>query len=251
MIRAYIYKSVRSPLLYIGILGVMAMCCTTFLTYDFFYGNVVNRVKLFLYGGIYRKAVAVFAALPFTANFADEWKSGVAVNCITRKGIKKYAASNVLFCVVTTTLTAFVGMMLFSLLYSLFIPMFIYDGNPDTFLFGQFLENGHGEIYLTLRIFVFSVSCSAWAMTGMLLSSLLPNKYVAICAPFVASYVVERITMQLPDYLNLWYVSLSAFSFDSDIVGFIYCVGVFTVISAACGIIFYSFVRKRVQNEIA
>lgn len=251
MFRAYIYKLLRSPLLYMGILGVMALCCTNFLTYGFFHGNVVYHVGMFLNMGVYRKAMAVFAALPFTANFVDEWTSGVAVHCIARKGIKKYAVANVLFCAAAAMLTVFLGMTLFSGLYSLFVPFYVYDGNPYGFIFGQFLSSGHGGIYLILRILVFSASCAMWAVMGMLLSAFLPNKYAAVCSPFVASYVIERITILFPADLNLWYLSLSFVTFKSDLIGFLYCVGIFAAISAVCGIAFVYLVRKRVQNEIA
>lgn len=250
MFRAYIYKLITSPLLYIGIIGVTMLCCTNFISYNFFYGDVVRHVESFLNIGIYRKAMAVFGAIPFTANFTDEWTSGVTMQCITRKSIKQYAVSNIMFCAFTAFFTVFAGMMLFPGLYSLAIPFYVPDGNPHNYLFGQFLIGGHEWIYLTLKIFVFAVSCAMWAVMGMLLSVFFPNKYVAICSPFVASYLVERITIQFPDNLNLWYISLSFVDFKSDLLGFIYCIGIFAAISVLCGFAFVFLIRKRVQNEI-
>ncbi len=250
MLRAYMYKSLRSPLLYIGIIGVIALCCTNFMTYGFFHGDVVSHVRNFLDVGLYRKAMAVFGALPFAANFAEEWGNGATMQIASRKGIISYAAANVIFCAVYAIVTVFAGMMIFCGIYSLFVPVYEPAGNPYGFIFGQFLKNGHGEIFLTLRIFIFSVSCAMWSILGMLISAIFPNKYVAICAPFVASYVIERITIQFPSNLNLWYLSLSFVAFENDLLGFIYCVGIFAVISATCGIAFANLVRKRVQNEI-
>lgn len=250
MFKAYMYKLLRSSLLYVGIIGVTALCCTNFLTYNFTHGTVVSHVQNFLDIGLYRKAMTVFGALPFTANFADEWTSGMTVHCIVRKGIRKYAVMNILFCAATAMFTVFCGMMLFCVFYSFFVPVYIPNGNPYGFIFGQFLSNNQGGIYLTLRILIFSASCAMWAITGMLLSAFLTNKYVAICAPFVASYVVERITIQFPGDLNLWYLSLSFVTFKSDLIGFLYCIGIFAAISAFCGIAFVYLVRKRVQNEV-
>ncbi len=251
MIRAYMYKLLRSPLFYIGIVGIMALCCTNFSTYGFFHGDVVSHVRNFLDVGQYRKAMAVFGALPFAANFAEEWENGVMLQIVSRKGVFSYAAANVIFCAVTAMVTVFAGMMIFSGIYSLFVPFYRQNENPYGLIFGQFLKNGHGEIFLTLKILIFSVSCAMWSVMGMLLSAIFPNKFVAICAPFVASYMIERLTIQFPDYLNLWYISLSCLEFESDLVGFIYCVGIFAAISAACGIAFVHLVRKRVQNEIS
>ncbi len=250
MLRAYIYKLLRSPLLYIGIIGVIALCCTNFLTYDFFRGDVVSHVRNFLDVGLYRKAMAVFGALPFAANFAEEWGNGITMQVVSRKGIFSYAAANLIFCGVCAIVTVFAGMMIFCGIYSLFVPVYEPNGNPYGFIFGQFLKSGHGEIFLMLRALIFSVSCAMWSISGMLISAIFPNKYVAICAPFVASYMVERITIGFPGNLNLWYLSLSFVSFKSDLLGFIYCVGIFAAISAVCGIAFVHLVRKRVRNEI-
>ncbi len=251
MFSAYLYKLFRSPLTYFAIVGTVALCWTHVLLYHApFSGDVVYHVQLFLDLDAYRKVVPVFGALPFTANFADEWKSGVTGYCITRSGVKKYSAANVLFCAVSSLVTVFGGMMLFVWMYSFFIPLYDEYENPYTNLFGQLLIGGHGMIFIMLRIFVFACSCSMWAVMGLLMSAFMPNKYVAIAAPFVASYIVERITLQFPPKLNLWYLSLCATEWSNDLIGFLYTVGIFAAISAACGVLFYMIVRKRVRNEI-
>lgn len=249
MIRAYMYKLIRSPLLYISILGVAAVCSTDLLSHGIHYGNVVDRMNIFLNIGVYRKAVAVFCALPFTANFADEWSGGITLQCIARKGVKKYAAANILLCWFTAMLTTILGMLGFCGFLSIFIPFSKPYVNPYGFIFGELLHSGSSGVYILLRIIIFASSCAMWAVIGMLLSAFFPNKYAAICAPFAASYVVERITIQFPPKFNLWYVSLSLVEFDSDLLGFLYCVGIFAAIAAASGIGFYIVVRKRMRNE--
>ncbi len=250
-LRAYLFKTLRSPLFYTAVFGVMALCSTMFLTESFFRGDVVQNVNIFLHIGVYRKALVVFSALPFAANFAEEWDSRVTVHCVSRKGVRKYAAANIFFCFVTAMLTVFLGMMLFCGIYSFFVPFYLPGGNSYSFIFGKFLSNGHGEIFLTLMILVYAVSCAMWAVMGMLLSALIPNKYVAVCSPFAACYVIERISIQLSGLKgdNLWYLSLSAVHCDSDLLGFLYCTGVFVLISVLCGITFCILVQKRVRNE--
>lgn len=251
MTRAYLFKLFRSPITYIAILGTAALCFTHgIINRNFYDGTVVYHVDLFLHLDAYRKLLPVFGALPFTANFADEWKSGVTINCALRRGVKKYAAANVLFCAVTSLATVFLGMALYAGVYSLFIPLYGEYNNPASFLLGGLLTSGRGWLFMIFQIFIFACSCSMWAVMGLLLSAVMPNKYVAIAAPFVASYIVERITIQLPPRLNLWYLSLGAMDAKSDVEGFLYIVGVFAAISAGCGVLFYIIVRKRVRNEI-
>lgn len=252
MTRAYLFKLFRSPLTYIAIIGTAALCFTNgIINRDFYVGTVAYHVDLFLHLDAYRKLLPVFGALPFTANFADEWKSGVTINCALRRGVKKYAAANVLFCAATSLLTVVLGMLLYAFIYSLFIPLYAEYTDPFTFLLGRLLTGGLGWLYMIFQIFIFACSCSMWAVMGMLLSALMPNKYVAIASPFVASYIVERITIQFPPRLNLWLLSLAAMEWKSDLAGVLYTVGIFAAISTVCGILFYIVVRKRVRNEIS
>lgn len=115
----------------------------------------------------------------------------------------------------------------------------------------EFLNNaGLRWLYPVTRIFVFSVSCAVWCVMGLTLSAFVPNKYVAVCAPVVASYVVERVTMQLPVWFNLYSLSLSVPLIHNSITTFVYTMLAFTGISVLCGFTFYFVLRKRVQNEI-
>ncbi len=252
MIKGYLYKLTRNPLTYIGVMGVFAVCLINLrgmLINE--HTTVLDRIDLFLDLDAFRKLVVIFAALPFTANFADEWKNNVAMHCITRRGIKKYAFSNVVFCVVTAFLAVFIGIMLYMLAMSLFMEFDKPDMNTHAgYPYCEFLNNGPRFLYPVIRVFVFSVSCSAWCAVGLMLSALIPNKYVAVCSPVVASYVIERITIQLPVEFNLHSLSLSVPLICNSLVTFIYTMLIFLSISALCGFGFYFILRKRVQNEI-
>lgn len=264
MFRAYIYKLFRSPLTYIGVIGVTALCCTNFLDHSAIYSHadVVYNAEILLDFGVFRKVAAVFGAFGFTANFADEWTSGVTIGCVIKKGVRRYAVVNLLFCWFTALLTVFLGMMIFMGALSLFIPVYLPSSNPlGLTVFDIFLQNGQAWIYLTLRILVFSSSCALWAVMGMLLSVFLPNKFAAVCAPFVISYGAEQLSYMLPTDLNVFFMSLSRVGFEGSpfprvsvetaLLGLLCCMGVFVLVSVVCGLVFYVFVRKRVQNELA
>lgn len=251
MTKGYLYKLIRSPLTYIGVLGVFAVCLANMrglLINE--HTTVMSRIDLFLDLDAFRKLTVIFAAVPFTANFADEWKNNVTTFCVSRRGIKKYAASNVLLCAVTSFLAVFLGIMLYMLVMSVFTEFDRQDLNIHSgFPYCEFLNNGPRWLYPVIRIFVFSVSASMWCVMGLMLSAFIPNKYVAVCSPVVASYVVERITIQLPVQMNLHSLSLSVPLIYNSFTTFIYTMLVFTGISAVCGFVFYYVLRKRVQNE--
>lgn len=250
MFQAYMYKVLRSPITAISIIGVFALCCTHFFSDILFSNHLVLHVEFFLRVDAYRKAIALFAALPFAANFAVEWQSGVTRYCVIRGGLKKYVISNGLFCAATSFLTVFIGMMLFAGIFSFWIPIYTPDPNPTGLPFGVFLDNRLPWLYLMIEVFIFSCSVSMWCVMGMFFSAFFPDKYVAVCSPLVASYVIERITINFPDALNLWYLSISVLNWKDPLLSFLYIIGVFTALSVVFVIVFYFVLRKRVQNEI-
>lgn len=186
----------------------------------------------------------------FHPNFSDEWKSKITPYCVTRRSVKKYAVSNVALCFLTAFLTLFIGIMLYMLGASFFSEFDRHDPNIYTRMpYHELLNDDPRWLYPIVRVFVFSVSGGMWCVMGLMLSALIPNKYVAVCAPVVASYIVERITMQFPPRLSLYSLSMSVPMVINSVFTFFYNTLVFTGISAICGWIFFIILRKRVRNE--
>lgn len=258
MYRTYIRKPVRSPLFYAGIAGVLAICLTrTFHIKNLGHAkDVLREVEYFLYFDNLQKAVVIFGSLPVTANFADEWKCGITSQCVSRVGVGKYAVSNILMCFGATFSTVLIGMMLYSGIYSTFYPFYVPDGNTMGTPYDIFIQNGFPIFYLISLIFVYAASCGMWAVMGLMMSAFLPNKYIAICTPFVASYAIERVTMGLPPALNLWNISISALpwndvSLKNAFLTIFYSTGFSCVIAGVCGVIFFRTVKRRIECEIA
>lgn len=253
MIRAYTFKLLRSPLLYISIFGITALCFTHFLRDRFGYDSVSYHMQIFLNLAQYRNCLILLSALPFAANFADEWNSGVVKECIVRKSVKKYAVHNLLFCWFSAFIAVFLGLWLFMCIDSLFVPWSDINLNPSYTIFEEYLRNGQGEIWLFFASIIYASSCACWSVMGMLLSVFLPNKYVAICMPLIACYFILRITRMAPNWVNLHHISLSNFPyeyFNSHFLGFLYCVGIYAAIAAACGAVFCFALKRKVQNEV-
>lgn len=252
MIRAYVYKLLRSPVVYLCVFGVIAICSTRFIDRSTSASDVLGEMDILLDIDAFRKIITIFGAVPFAANFSDEWINAAANHCIVRCGLRRYAISNVVVCAVSSFLTVFVGMMLFMGTYSACAPFYIPDSNPTPPPYGVFIEQGCPFLYSTLRILVFSLSCSMWSLSGLAISALFPNKYIAIVTPFVSSYVLERISMECPDEVNLWYLSLSNISIcDNPYITLFYSIFVFIFLSALLGGVFCFLLRKRVRNEIS
>lgn len=249
MLKAYFYKLIRSPLFYIGIVGVVGVCSLRLLPSAFKGGDVLMEMEIIRSLDGYRKLFVILAALPFAANFSDEWNCMATTSCIARTSARKYSAANVVMCYVSALSTVFIGMMIFAGIYSLSYPFYSVGGGSESSPYGIFSLNGFPLLDLAATTFVFAASCAMWSVMGLMLSAFFPSKYIAICAPFVFSYVVERITMNLPDNFNLWPLSLSHTDW-SALPAFLYANAVFAGISVLCGIVFTLTVKRRVQNGL-
>lgn len=142
-------------------------------------------------------------------------------------------------------------MMLYAGVLSFFLPVFYEDGNPMNQVQEMFLRGGLPWVYIIYRILPFAASCGMWSVMGMTLTSFFPNKFIGICTPFVASYVIERISTNLPDPFNLYIISLGAMEWKNIWLQLFYCLGLFVVISMILGIVFVITVERRVRNEVA
>ena len=248
MLRAYFYKLVRSPLFYIGIIGIIGICSLRLLPSAFKGIDVMSEMMIIRWLDGYRKLFVILGALPFAGNFSDEWNSMIMTNCITRKSAKKYSAANAVMCYISAFATVFIGMMIFAGLYSTFYPFFL-DDSSSSQPYGIFSESGFPVLDLAAATFVFAISCAMWAVMGLMLTAFFPSKYIAICAPFIFSYSVERITDNFPVYFDLWSLSLS-FTDLSALPAFLYANLIFGGISIICGIVFTKTVERRVQNGL-
>ena len=250
MFKAYFYKLLRSPLFYIGIAGVIGVCSLRLLPSAFKGVDVMQEMELIRSTDGYRKLFVILAALPFAANFSDEWNCMATTSCITRTSARKYSVTNVVMCYVSALSTVFIGMMLFSMIYSISYPLFYPGGGSDGSPYRVFTSLGLPLLDVAATNLIFAASCAMWSVMGLMLTAFFPSKYIAICAPFVFSYAVERVTINLPENFDLLAVSLSRSSW-SAMPAFFYANALFAGISALCGIVFTLTVKRRVQNGIS
>ena len=253
MLRSHFFKLLRSPFLYAGMICVLGLCL--FYANDYLGGSnglggadVYSDMHLLLEMKGYRKAFIIFGAIPFAANFADEWNSKAIINCVTRKSAFNYAASNITICFISALLTVLIPMVIFGAVSGCGSKIF-YNGVSGQITYSEFLEMGLPFLSIVFYFFTFALSCAMWAVTGMTLSAFFPNKYIALGAPFIFSNVVERITLGMPPRLNFMGLSMSHIGFPAA-ASLGYAFLVFGGLSAICGIIFVIKVVKKVQNEL-
>lgn len=253
MFGSYFFKLLRSPFLYVGMICVLGLC--VFYANDYLGGSnglggadVYSDMHLLLENKGYRKAFIIFGAIPFAANFADEWNSKTITSCVTRKSAFNYAVSNIAVCFISALLTVFIPMVIFGAVSGCGSKIF-YNGTTGQITYSEFLEMGLPFLSIVFYFFTFALSCAMWAVTGMALSAFFPSKYIALGAPFIFSNVVERLTLGMPPHLNFMGLSVSYIGFPAALsLGYAFLI--FGGISIICGILFAIKIEKRVQNEL-
>lgn len=253
MIRSYIFKLLRSPYLYVAMIGILGLCL---LVANAELGgrkglngmDVCSDIVflLQLYG--YRRFFIVLGAIPFAANFADEWVSKAIINCVTRKSSFDYAISNVVVCFISTLVTVFVPLIIFAALDCGTKPVYD-DINGPGISYGGFQSMGLPFLTIVFVILTYALSAAMWSVMGMTLSAFFPSKYIAIGAPFIFCNALERLTEGNPPLLNFTALT-NARTWIPDRLTLIYTLFVFGGLSAACGALFVLKVGKRVRNEL-
>lgn len=247
MMRANLFKLIHSPMFYLSPLAVLAISL-----YNAFYGihtfsNLLLKIDYLISFEFYRKLFILFAALPFSSNFADEWNSKVITNCISRRNVRVYAVSNITICFLSAFAVVFAGMMIYVFVQSAQMPL--YDENSFFPPYGELIKNGAPMLAITAIVFVYALSCAMWAVMGLAATAFFPSRYIAVCAPFVFSYMFERFSKIVPGEFQLGPLSQSWSGWE-PLPAFAKSVAVILSITAVCGAIFTIKVKRRIENEL-
>lgn len=99
-------------------------------------------------------------------------------------------------CVSISFLVVFLGILIF---IGLLIGMgFDYSGIngmglDENMPYGIFLYQ-KPFLYVCCIVSIYAASMAVWVMSGLMISSYIPNSFVAICSPLIFSYLLEEIT---------------------------------------------------------
>lgn len=143
-------------------------------------------------------ALPILCALPYTASFIDDVKSGFIKAYLHRTAVSRYIAGKAVACAVSGGLALVLGIFIaygFSAL--LFLPMEAYP-NPDANVpnyFGNLMETA----------LMFFASGAFWSLTGLTFAALTNSKYMAYASPFVLFYLLIILYERYFDRLFVLY----------------------------------------------
>lgn len=245
-----------SPWFYLATLGVSALCFISIWQYyaDYGqYGSVYYYLDLFIGLTMFKKLVVLFAAVPYSASFCSDWNCQYIKPIVIRSGLRKYILSKITTCFITAFLVVFLGVMLFSVLLSLRIPIYP-DTNLENYIkrpFEPLFYSPLPILYLIIRVFVFSLASALWSVLGLSISAYIPNRFVAIATPVIASYLLEEASQFLPVWLNIYLLTRADNVINKGpLISFLYFCIIFASLAALAGLIFAYQAERRIRNEV-
>jgi hypothetical protein len=193
---------------------------------------------------------SLFAVLPGSASFCDDYNSGYIKNIAIRVGWKRYAKGRIVS-------TAVSGGLAIALPMAILFIIVLLGALPTTgiqnyaeesgFYANSIWENlvyvGGGAYVLFLKTILGFVFGMVWALVGLAISAYIPNKYVTFLAPFVlyqALWVLLRKQWFNPVYLVR--------GDGSEQISFLAILGVQLVWILVCSALFYFGVKRRMDR---
>lgn len=149
-------------------------------------------------GSDFTPFAAIFCVLPFSESFCEDLNSGFYIEIINRIGTRRYAFNRCISVAVSGGLTT-------ALTILIAILACVVGGTlPDTENTVMPLMNSvwakmgivltaNGALMYALKVFTAFLFGMLWALVGLTISVLIPNRYVTLVAPFVI-------------YQGLWYL---------------------------------------------
>ena len=247
---AYFKRTFSYPMVYFSILCVSIICIIGMSSQSYQFG-IINPFNFMLDISSYRKLIMLFASLPFVSCFSQEWNYNLTNQIISRSYPSKYISIHIIMSFFTAFLVTFLGITMCILCLCLKYPLYIDTGNSNLGAFLQLINNDQILLYLFFKSFHYSYSIAIWALSGLAMSAVFTNTFVAVCAPLIFSYIIEMITIEPVFLPDLWHLSLSYTDISNNPwIASGYIILMFSTMGLIFSWIFYYFSKRRIENEI-
>ena len=181
----------------------------------------------------------IAAALPFTASFLDDYKSGFIKEYLPRTNIAGYLGGKIAGCILSGGLVLAAGVfMAYILVFLMFTPMEAVAPPLQEPLFPEILG----------RLGLFFCAGGFWALIGMLFATLTGSRYMAYASPFVVYYVLIILYERYFDKMYVLYpkewIAPSAKWIYGNAGVVIFLVELIILAAIGCGIA----MRRKIRN---
>lgn len=138
----------------------------------------------------------VFAVIPSVTLFCDDYNSGYLKSVLFRSNIERYIRENILTSTISGGLAVFLPEFICSLIFIIVGEPHVpsqYSSYLDATVFADLQYVGNGYLVLCFYLFFAFLFGAVWANIGMCISAFIPNRYVALSAPFAIYYGVHLL----------------------------------------------------------
>ena len=242
------------------ILGVCGVCLTLLLSNseDLYYclkydsGSILYIFEMVTNGGWFFSIIYLLTAFTSSTGFCEDINDRYLYGILVRTKRSYYCISKIIGCFLETMAIVFLGFACFLGFLSVFLPVI---GEPDEIPYialipyrTLLLENKICA-YFVIKILLISISASFWSCIGLMLSAMNPDKFLTISSPFILNYIISRLQLYMPDWLNLDYMATGYPIFGNDagwLCTVIYSFSIYLSLTFLAAYIFY----RRVQGYI-
>ena len=100
-------------------------------------------------------------------------------------------------------------------------------------------------------VFDFSFSTGMWAVSGLALSAVFPDIFVAFCAPVIMNYLLEFVSFEVDFFPDLLALSLTHTDIsDNRAICAVYIISALTLLTVVFAFIFSKAAGRRIRNEM-
>ena len=181
-------------------------------------------------------AIPIICALPYTASFVDDIKSGFLKSYISRTTKREYITGKLAGCILSGGLVLMLGILLsYAVSALIFIPM------EAALAEGEISSRCHIEIFGSALLAFFSGSL--WSLAGFTVASLTMNKYMAYASPFIFYYIL--IILKERYFYDMYVIYPKEWLNPSDF----WVMGSFGVILLLCAVMYVLCLVFRITAE--
>ena len=186
-------------------------------------------------------AIPIFCALPFTAAFVDDIKSGFIKQYLHRAGIKQYIKAKLIACGLSGGLALFSGIIIaYAVSALVFLPMEAALGA------GEIAQPYFARLLMSAATMFFSGAL--WSLVGFTFAALTMSRYMAYASPFILYYVLIIIHERYFENLYILYPKEWLFPSDGWVMGGFGVILFLAELTAIVSLAFAITAKRRLAN---
>lgn len=231
-----------------------------------------NTDVLYFFGflhnvGIYESMLVLCSVLPFGLSFYFDWSNKNYYFSVARCGKKSYSISKICATAVSGGAAIALGMLLFLVFISFFVPWVDVKGSEYGSYVSAFqnsiaagtvqypclttyLLEGNYVLFYALSLYLIFLYGAFWAVVGLCASAYIPNPFITVFSPYILLFVSNKFIAYMPLNIDPVSISRANFNIGTGVFGNMTYATLFFIILILCfGILFNFATQRRIQDE--